>query len=118
RERRHNMDQPDELAKKIADQALWWRANAAHTEEMIAYSSMLRRKYEHSARYPWLAVAPDPAQPYWSGVAEPTPGEPAGGLRQEHAEPDAGGVARPSAIILDLPERRRPGLNIDHELGR
>ena len=34
-------------------------ANAAHTEEMITYSSMIRRKYEEAARYPWLAVAAD-----------------------------------------------------------
>ena len=61
RTRRHDYHplQAAELATQIADQTEWWEANAAQTEEMITNSSMMRRKCEESARYPWLAVAAD-----------------------------------------------------------
>ena len=90
------MDQPEELAKQIAGQAIWWRANADHTDEVIAYCSIISRKYEVAARYPWLEVAPDPPMPYWSGVTGPPPDEPVGALGKEHAELDAGRVAEPA----------------------
>jgi hypothetical protein len=61
------------LARQIARDAAWWRANLAHTEEMIAYSSMMRRGYEHASHYPWLVIAPAPPQPYWSGATGPPP---------------------------------------------
>jgi hypothetical protein len=73
-------------ARQIADLAIWWRANLAYTEEMIAYSSMMRRKYEHASRYPWLAVAPDPRVPYWSGETGAPPDEVSEILEQQPAE--------------------------------
>lgn len=71
--RLHEIDQAEELAKRNADEAIWWRANAAHTEETIRYCAMMRRKYEYAASYPWLAVENDPRPPYWSGATGPTP---------------------------------------------
>lgn len=95
RARRHNLYQAEELSRKIADEAAWWRANTAHTEEVVAYCSMMSRKYAHAARYPWLAVAPDPPLPYWSGVADPPTDEPAEALGEGHPDQEAGGVAKP-----------------------
>jgi hypothetical protein len=35
----------------------------ASARRMIEYASMMRRKYERAARYPWLPAAPDPPRP-------------------------------------------------------
>ena len=77
RARRHDFHplQADELARQIVDQSVWWKANAAHTEAMITHSSMMGRKYEAAARYPWLSVAADRPAPYWSGVTGDPPSE-------------------------------------------
>jgi uncharacterized protein YcaQ len=75
--RRHDFHplQAEELARQIVDQSVWWKANAAHTEAMIAHSSVMGRKYEAAARYPWLAVAADRPAPHWSGVTGDSPSE-------------------------------------------
>jgi hypothetical protein len=96
RERGQNIYNAEELAKRNAGDAIWWQANAAHTEEMIAYCAMMRQKYEHAARYPWLAIAMDPPMPYWSGKTGPPPDEPAATLALDHADQDAGGFAKPN----------------------
>jgi hypothetical protein len=96
RVRRHNLYQPEELAGKIAADAAWWKANARHTEVVVAYCASMRRKYEHAARYPWLAVPPDPPRPYWSGVADPLPDESEGALGQGYADQDAGRDKNPT----------------------
>jgi hypothetical protein len=62
--------QAEQLAKQFADETVWWQANAAHTEEMLTYSSMMTRKYRDAARYPWLTVPADRPAPYWSGVTD------------------------------------------------
>jgi hypothetical protein len=61
------MIQAEELAQRNVSDATWWRANAAYSKEMIAYCSVMRRKYEYAARFPWLAVASDPPEPRWGG---------------------------------------------------
>jgi hypothetical protein len=98
RARSHNLYQPEELARKIAADAAWWRANARHTEAVVAYCASMRRKYEHAVRYPWLAVPPDPPRPYWSGVADPLPDGSEGALGQGHANQDAGENENPVGL--------------------
>jgi hypothetical protein len=85
----HNIYQAEELARQNVEYARWWRRNLAYTETMITYCSALEQKYEHAARYPWLAVDPDPPMPYWTeepaqatdGELEPT-GPNSGGDRE------------------------------------
>jgi hypothetical protein len=69
RTRAHNIDHPKKVERQIAEQARWWRANQAHAESMVTYLATMAQKYAHAARYPWLAVGPDPAMPFWSGAA-------------------------------------------------
>ncbi len=76
--------QEEELAKQNASEAVWWRANAVSTEEKLAYSSMMRRKYEHAARFPWLEVAEDPRVPFWSGKTGPPDDETFGAFFPVH----------------------------------
>jgi len=75
REKGRSIYRAEELTKENASIGIWWQANATHTEKMIAYCAMLRRKYEHASQYPWLAVAPDPPMPYWSSETGPPPEE-------------------------------------------
>ena len=81
RAKRHIIGQADELARQITSEARWWRANAAHAEEMLAYCSMMRRKYEHAARSPWLVVALIPGA-LLVGESRPDRATP---LRPDHA---------------------------------
>jgi hypothetical protein len=39
------------------------KQRVARGEQMAAYHRELRLKYERAARYPWLAVGPDPPVP-------------------------------------------------------
>jgi hypothetical protein len=41
------------------------RVKAKHYRSRAIEAGMLRRKYLHAARYPWLPVAPDPLAPPW-----------------------------------------------------
>ena len=103
--RRNHVFEVVELARRIAGNAIWWRANVAHTEEMLAYSTMMSRKYERASRYPWLAIAPDTPQPYWSGVTGPPleEPEPADILEQEPTERAAERVAKLLNTVIDQP---------------
>jgi len=46
---------PDETARLLAE--------ADQHSRRMEYHTAMARKYEHAARYPWLPVAPDPAEP-------------------------------------------------------
>jgi hypothetical protein len=96
RERGQNIYNAEELAKRNAGDAIWWQANAAHTEDMIAFSALMRQKYERAARYPWLALAPDSPMAYWSGETGPPPDEPSATLALDHADQDVDSAAKPN----------------------
>jgi hypothetical protein len=83
-----NIDNAKELERDNAGQWVWWRANQAHTEEMVAYDAMMERKYELAARYPWMSVAPDPPVPYWSGETGPASDEEIVSIGLDDAERD------------------------------
>jgi hypothetical protein len=40
-----------------------WRTYAAFEAEIGAWHARLKEKYRHAARYPWLAIEPDPPEP-------------------------------------------------------
>jgi hypothetical protein len=80
----HLIFQEEELAKQNAREAVWWRANAVSTEEKLAYSSMMWRKYEYAARFPWLEITEDPPVPYWSGTTGPPDDETFGSFFPVH----------------------------------
>jgi hypothetical protein len=74
RERVEAIDDARNVATQIAGHDIWWKANADHTEAMVEYCAAMKQKYERAARYPWLAIAPDPPMPYWSSeTAAPIP---------------------------------------------
>jgi hypothetical protein len=100
----YNIYQAEELERRNADTWLWWRENQAHTEEMIAYGAMMESKYERAARYPWLAVVPDPPVPCWSGVTGPATDEQIESIGRVDAEHDTGKVAAPPATDTVRPE--------------
>jgi hypothetical protein len=57
----------EQLALEFAD---WkpgivaqWRAYVACEAEIGAWHARLKEKYRHVARYPWLAIEPDPPEP-------------------------------------------------------
>jgi hypothetical protein len=56
-----------QLALDYADRripgAAQWRAHAACEAEIGAWHARLKEKYRHAARYPWLAIEPDPPEP-------------------------------------------------------
>lgn len=53
RDRGRNIHWAEALAMRNEKDAAWWKANAAHMEEVVSHSSMMRRKYEDAAQYPW-----------------------------------------------------------------
>ena len=48
----------DGAAGIMTDGRIWSK------EDLIAFFRALRIKYERAARFPWLAVEPDPAEPH------------------------------------------------------
>jgi hypothetical protein len=48
----------DGAAGIMTDGRIWSK------EELVAFFRALRIKYERAARFPWLAVEPDPAEPH------------------------------------------------------
>jgi hypothetical protein len=91
------------LARQIARDAAWWRANLEHTKEMIAYSSMMRRGYEHASHYPWLVIAPAPPQPYWSGATGALLDDLPVILEEQQAEQAAGIIETLMTTVVDKP---------------
>ena len=57
----------EQLALKFADRkpgiVVQWRAYAACEAEIGAWHARLEEKYRQAARYPWLAIEPDPPEP-------------------------------------------------------
>jgi hypothetical protein len=93
--------QAADLAREIAGRAVWWRANSAHTEEMIAYSAMMKGKYDRASHYPWLEIEPDPPQPYWSAVTGPPPDDPPDKLEDDPNKQAAAMVERLIKTVVD-----------------
>lgn len=56
-------DSVDALAAKDEEEARVYDEFSAESKDMEDYFGALRRKHERSARYPWLAVEPDPPRP-------------------------------------------------------
>jgi hypothetical protein len=52
-----------DAAERIPETAAYWRAHAACEAEIGAWHARLKEKYRHAARYPWLAIEPDPPEP-------------------------------------------------------
>jgi hypothetical protein len=52
-----------DFADRIPETAAQWRAYAACEAEIGAWHARLKEKYRHAARYPWLAIEPDPPEP-------------------------------------------------------
>jgi hypothetical protein len=63
-------DMEEMAAQKISNPELWPRYSLEQLNDMAKslrkrcdYKQAVVKKYEHAARYPWLPVAPDPADP-------------------------------------------------------
>lgn len=55
-----NPDDPDESSRDLASE---WRSAMTVNTHYIKYYEQLKLKYERAARYPWLAIEPDPPRP-------------------------------------------------------
>jgi hypothetical protein len=68
---RHRDGGPDAVeswAERVArtkEQAAWHAKEIAFWERRAAHYARMRRKYQRSAMYPWLAVEPDPPEPHF-----------------------------------------------------
>jgi len=81
-----NMDRPEVLARKNADDWIWWRANLADAEARVAYSEMLQHKYELAVQFPWFIVEPDPPMPTWCGRTDGATDEDLAALERESSD--------------------------------
>ena len=52
-----------EFANRYPVIAAEWRTYAACEAEIGAWHARLKKKYRRAARYPWLAIEPDPPKP-------------------------------------------------------
>ena len=51
-----------DFADRIPETAAYWRAYAAREAEIGTWHARLKEKFRHAARYPWLAIEPDPPE--------------------------------------------------------